>query len=47
MEFSVLTYSSTDSWKPPVHDSDWLIFCCKFDTLSEKEIKMIKTQILR
>ena len=23
-----LTYSSADSWKPPIHVSDWLIFCC-------------------
>ena len=23
------TYSSTDSWKPPIHVSDWLIFCCE------------------
>ena len=21
-------YSSTDNWKPPIHVSDWLIFCC-------------------
>ena len=23
-----LPYSSTDSWKPPIHVSDWLVFCC-------------------
>ena len=22
------SYSYTDSWKPPIHVSDWLIFCC-------------------
>ena len=22
------TYSTADSWKPPIHSSDWLIFCC-------------------
>ena len=41
-----LAYNSTDSWKPPIHLSDWLIFYCVcFDTSSEKEVKMTKTQI--
>ena len=40
-------YSSTDSWKPPIHISDWLIFCCgNLRLYQKKEIKMIKTQIL-
>ena len=25
----MVPYSSADSWKPPIHVSDWLIFSCK------------------
>ena len=28
MNLSKITYSSTNSWKPLIHVSDWLIFCC-------------------
>ena len=43
LEFTKKSYSSADSWKPPVHVSDWLIFCCRNLRLyQKKEIKMIK-----
>ena len=41
-----MPYSSTDSYKPPIHVSDVNILVRKFDTLSKKEMKIIKTQIL-
>ena len=41
-----MPYSSTDSYKPPIHVSDVNILVRKFDTLSKKEMKIIKTKIL-
>ena len=32
-------YSSADSWKPPIHVSDWLIFCCGNLILYQKKKK--------
>ena len=29
--------SSTDSWKPPIHVSDWLISCCGNLILHQKK----------
>ena len=34
---SYQTYSSTDSWKPPIYLSDWLIFCCGNLMLHQKK----------
>ena len=33
----MVTYSSTDSWKPPIHVSDWLIFYCGNLILHQKK----------
>ena len=41
-----MPYSSTDSYKPPIHVSDVNILVRKIDTLSKKEMKIIKTQTL-
>ena len=37
--------SSADNWKPPIHVSNWLIFCCvNFMLHQKKEMKMIKNK---
>ena len=33
----IYSYSSTDSWKPPIQVSGWLIFCCGNSILHQKK----------
>ena len=40
--FKILPYSSTDSWKPPIRVSDWLIFCFGNLILHKKKRKWQK-----
>ena len=40
------SYSYTDSWKPPIHVSDWLIFCCGNLILHQKHIKVLRNIFL-